>query len=56
MQETVAIPGASNDAGSYSHKAMVALVEHGHVTVPFNPSHDEINGQKCFQSLAAYEG
>jgi len=56
MQETVAILGASNDANRYSHKAMVALAEHGHITVLFNPSHDEIHGRKCFQSLAAYEG
>lgn len=56
MHETVAILGASNETGRYSHKAKVALTEHGHITVLFNPNHDKIDGQKCFQSLAAYEG
>ena len=56
MHETVAILGASNDAGRYSHRAMLALAAHGHMTVLFNPAHDEIDGRECFHSLADYEG
>lgn len=55
MQETVAILGASNNTGRYSHMAMVALTDHGHITVLINPGHDEIDGRKCYRSVADYE-
>ena len=56
MQETVAILGASDKAERFAHKALVVLVEKGHIPLPVNPNHDTIDGHQCIQSLADYKG
>lgn len=35
---------------------MLALTEHGHKVLPINPFHDEIDGTRCYQDLAACAG
>lgn len=54
MSEVVAILGASTKPDRYAYKAQVKLQEHGHTVVPINPREAEINGVKCFASLADY--
>ena len=50
--ERVVIVGASPNPERYSHKAHLLLKEYGHTTVLVNPGHNEIDGQRCFRSLA----
>lgn len=54
MSEVVAILGASIKPDRYAYMAQVKLQEHGHTVVPINPREAEINGVKCFASLADY--
>ena len=56
MTETVAILGASINSGRFSHMAMVALLEKGHMPVPVNPKYDQIDGVQCYPSMTAYPG
>lgn len=56
MTETVAIIGASNKPDRYANKAMHALQKHGHEVVLVNPFKNEVEGQKCLDSVTDYEG
>ena len=55
MSETVVILGASTNPGRYSHKAQLALLDHGHVPVPVNPRYDRIDGVRCYPDLGAVQ-
>ena len=50
-KENVAILGASDHPGRYSHMALVQLLENGHVPLPVNPRLESIDGVKCFPHL-----
>lgn len=51
MLEVVAIIGASEKKDRFAHKAMMALLEHGHEVRLVNPFKDAIDGQKCFSAV-----
>jgi predicted CoA-binding protein len=50
-KENVAILGASDDTGRYSHMALVQLLEYGHNPLLINPRLDSIDGVKCYPHL-----
>jgi len=50
-KENVAILGASDHPGRYSHMAQVLLLEKGHNPLPVNPRLEHIDGVKCFPHL-----
>lgn len=56
MTETVAVLGATDNPNRFAYRAMLALTEHGHKVLPINPFHDEIDGTRCYQDLAACAG
>jgi len=51
MPELVTIIGASEKKDRYAHKAMVALLEHGHDVRLVNPFKETIDGHECFSSI-----
>jgi len=51
VPELVAIIGASEKKNRYAHKAMTALLEHGHDVRLVNPFKKTIDGQKCFSAV-----
>jgi len=50
-KENVAILGASDHPGRYSHMAQVQLLEKGHNPIPINPRLESIDGVKCYPHL-----
>lgn len=52
-QPTVAILGASRDRHKYGNKSLRAHQQQGYEVYPVNPHADEIEGLKCYPSLAA---
>lgn len=50
--DRVAVLGASPKPERYSNKAVALLAEKGHTVFPVNPRGGEINGLKCYKSLA----
>ncbi len=55
MTETVAIIGATDRKSAYANMAMHSLLEHGHEVVLVNPLKKEIEGRKCYASIADFE-
>ena len=51
MPELVAIIGASEKKNRYAHKAMMALLEHGHDVRLVNPYKETIDGHQCFSTV-----
>ena len=51
MSEVVAIIGASEKRNRFAHKAMTALMEHGHEVRLVNPFKETIDGHKCFKAV-----
>ena len=51
MPEIVAIIGASEKKDRFAHKAMTALVEHGHDVRLVNPFKEAIDGRQCFKTV-----
>ncbi|MEJ5242158.1 MAG: CoA-binding protein [Desulfomicrobiaceae bacterium] len=49
--QTVAILGASPKPERYSHKALKALMEHGHDVIPVHPARTDIDGIPTARSL-----
>lgn len=56
--ERVVIVGASPKPERYAHKALVALRQHGHEVLPFNPTlpAEEIEGLPLVKDLAQVAG
>ncbi len=52
MSEIVTIIGASEKKDRFAHKAMTALVEHGHDVRLVNPFKETIDGHKCFKAVS----
>ena len=50
-KQNVAILGASDHPGRYSHMALVQLLEHGHRPLLVNPRLDSVDGVKCYSHL-----
>jgi uncharacterized protein len=50
--ERVAVLGASPKPERYSNMAVALLAENGHAVYPVTPRGGEINGLKCYKSLA----
>jgi predicted CoA-binding protein len=51
--ENVAVVGASQKEGRYSHQAMVLIEESGHNPIPVAPAKKEILGKKVYPALSA---
>ena len=51
MPELVTIIGASEKKNRYAHKAMIALIEHGHNVRLVNPYKESVDGHKCFKTI-----
>jgi predicted CoA-binding protein len=51
MSEVVTIIGASEKKNRFAHKAMTALMEHGHDVRLVNPFKETIDGYQCFKSV-----
>lgn len=56
MMTAVAVIGASDKPERYANMAMHVLREHGYEVVLVNPFKSEIEGQKCYSSVADYDG
>ncbi|MBX7208322.1 MAG: CoA-binding protein [Verrucomicrobiaceae bacterium] len=54
--ERVAVIGASENPGRYSHRALVMLREHGHQVVPVHPKLATIEGLPVAPDIASIEG
>jgi len=52
-QPTVAILGASRNRSKYGNKSLRAHLQQGYTVYPVNPHEDEVEGLKCYSSLAA---
>lgn len=55
MSEIVAIIGASEKKDRFAHRAMTALIEHGHHVRLVNPFKESIDGHTCFKTVADIE-
>ena len=49
--KNVAILGASDHPERYSHKAQLLLIKKGYRPILINPTHQVIDGVKCYASL-----
>jgi len=47
-----AVVGVSADRKKYGHKIWRSMREKGYVVYPVNPRYDEIEGERCYRSLA----
>lgn len=50
---TFAVVGASRDRAKYGNKVLRAYLQSGRKVYPVNPAANEIEGQRCYASLAA---
>ena len=48
-----AVVGASNDPSKYGHKVLESYRQHGFKAYPVNPREEQIQGLRCYASLAA---
>lgn len=51
--QTVAVLGASENPGRYSHQALLLLAEHGHRVLPVHPALTTIAGHTVYKDLSA---
>jgi hypothetical protein len=51
-KKTYALIGASQDSEKYSHELLVTMLKHGYTMYPINPRYEEIEGKRCYASLA----
>ena len=56
MAKTIAIIGASTDRRKYGNKAVRAFRDGGWTVYPVNPKVDEVEGIKCYRSIADVPG
>ena len=54
--ERVAIIGASDNPGRYSHRALLMLRQHGHEAIPLNPKLDPIEGLPVVPDIPSIQG
>lgn len=52
MSQSIAIVGASTDRSKYGNKAVRAFLQGGWTVYPVNPSADEVEGLRCYTSIA----
>jgi predicted CoA-binding protein len=52
MTKNVAVLGASADPVKYSHRAILLLKRKGFNPIPVNPNEEEVDGMKCYPTLA----
>jgi predicted CoA-binding protein len=52
----VMIIGASNDRRKFGNKAVRAFRRAGHIVLPVNPRESEVEGLRCFSSVADVPG
>ncbi len=55
-RQRVAVLGASPNPERYSHKAVEALLRHGHEVIPVHPDSPEVAGIKALACLSKIEG
>lgn len=51
-----AVVGATVNQGKFGYKILRRLQRSGYVVYPVNPVYDEIEGEKCYNSLKEIEG
>ncbi len=51
-----AVVGVSVDHNKYGYKIWRSLQEKGYTVYPVNPGYDEIEGERCYRSLAEVAG
>jgi len=56
MSKSIAIVGASTDRSKYGNKAVRAFKQGGWTVYPVNPSADEVEGLRCYASIADVPG
>ncbi|MBI4558872.1 MAG: CoA-binding protein [Candidatus Hydrogenedentes bacterium] len=56
MGKTIAIIGASIKRNKYGNKAVRAFKQGGWTVYPVNPKADEVEGLKCYHSIAEVPG
>ncbi|MBN1629968.1 MAG: CoA-binding protein [Thermoleophilia bacterium] len=56
MSQSIAIVGASTDRSKYGNKAVRAFAQGGWTVYPVNPSADEVEGLRCYASIADVPG
>ncbi|MCR4406717.1 MAG: CoA-binding protein [Anaerolineae bacterium] len=49
---TFAVVGVSQDRQKYGHEVFEALLAKGYQVYPINPKYEEIDGHRCYPSLA----
>ena len=54
--ERVAIIGASDNPGRYSHRALLMLRQHGHEAIPVHPKLDTIEGLPVVPDIPSIQG
>lgn len=52
----VMVIGASTNRSKFGNKAVRAYLRQGHTVLPVNPRADEIEGVKCYHSIAEVPG
>ncbi len=52
-QKRFAVVGATNDAGKYGNRIVKDLKARGYEVYPVNPGQEEVEGLKCYPSIAA---
>ncbi|KAB1188517.1 MULTISPECIES: CoA-binding protein [Haloferax] len=53
--ETIAVVGCSATPGKAAHEIPAYMQRHGYRVIPVNPYHDEVLGEKAYDSLADVE-
>lgn len=53
--ETIAVVGMSDTPGKAAHGVPRYLLEHGYEVIPVNPTADEVQGRRAYDSLADVE-
>lgn len=51
-KKTFALVGATPDHWKYGYEVLTILVNAGYTVLPINPKYEEIDGIKCYASLA----
>ncbi|WP_276257678.1 CoA-binding protein [Haloglomus litoreum] len=53
--DTIAVVGMSDTPGKAAHGVPQYLIEHGYDVIPVNPTADEVQGRRAYDSLAEVE-
>jgi len=51
-----AVLGASTKETAYGHRITKALIDGDYKVIPLSPTHEEVEGLKCYASILDYDG